>query len=63
MALMTALFVLHAPAGVADEPDLSLSCRQIAPIRIKAKFEQGEDVSVRAVRCSSRTCRWCAAAT
>jgi CreA protein len=24
--------------------DISLACRQIGPIRIKAKFEQGEDV-------------------
>ena len=31
--------------GVAEEvSDISLACRQIAPIRIKAKFEQGEDV-------------------
>ena len=31
--------------GVADEvSDISLACRQIGPIRIKEKFEQGEDV-------------------
>jgi len=31
--------------GVAEEvSDISLSCRQIGPIRIKQKFEQGEDV-------------------
>jgi len=31
--------------GVAEQvSDISLSCRQIGPIRIKAKFEQGEDV-------------------
>jgi CreA protein len=31
--------------GVAEQvSDISLSCRQIAPIRFKAKFEQGEDV-------------------
>jgi catabolite regulation protein CreA len=30
---------------VAEEvSDISLACRQIGPIRIKAKFEQGEDV-------------------
>jgi CreA protein len=31
--------------GVAEEvSDISLACRQIAPIRFKKKFEQGEDV-------------------
>ena len=31
--------------GVAEQvSDISLSCRQIAPIRIKSKFAQGEDV-------------------
>src|SRR5215216_5744791 len=31
--------------GVAEEvSDISLACRQIGPIRIKSKFEQGEDV-------------------
>jgi CreA protein len=31
--------------GVAEEvSDISLSCRQIAPIKFKKKFEQGEDV-------------------
>jgi len=31
--------------GVAEEvSDISLSCRQIGPIRIKQKFEQGEDM-------------------
>ena len=31
--------------GLAEEvSDISLSCRQVGPIRIKAKFEQGEDV-------------------
>lgn len=31
--------------GLAEEvSDISLACRQIGPIRIKAKFEQGEDV-------------------
>jgi CreA protein len=31
--------------GVAEEvSDISLACRQIGPIAIKAKFEQGEDV-------------------
>src|SRR5262245_25756979 len=31
--------------GVAEEvSDISLACHQIGPIRIKAKFEQGEDV-------------------
>lgn len=31
--------------GVAEEvSDISLACRQIGPIRFKAKFEQGEDV-------------------
>jgi CreA protein len=31
--------------GVAEEvSDISLSCRQVGPIRIKKKFEQGEDV-------------------
>jgi CreA protein len=31
--------------GVAEEvSDISLACRQIAPIRFKAKFEQGEDM-------------------
>jgi CreA protein len=31
--------------GVAEEvSDISLSCRQVGPIRFKAKFEQGEDM-------------------
>jgi CreA protein len=31
--------------GVAEEvSDISLSCRQVGPIRFKKKFEQGEDV-------------------
>ena len=31
--------------GIAEEvSDISLACRQIGPIRIKGKFEQGEDV-------------------
>jgi len=31
--------------GVAEEvSDISLACRQIGPIRFKAKFEQGDDV-------------------
>ena len=31
--------------GVAEEvSDISLACRQVGPIRFKAKFEQGEDV-------------------
>lgn len=31
--------------GVAEEvSDISLSCRQVGPIKIKQKFEQGEDV-------------------
>src|SRR5262245_66361172 len=31
--------------GVAEEvSDISLACRQVGPVRIKAKFEQGEDV-------------------
>jgi CreA protein len=31
--------------GVAEEvSDISLACRQVAPIRFKQKFEQGEDV-------------------
>ena len=31
--------------GVAEEvSDISLSCRQVGPIRFKQKFEQGEDV-------------------
>ena len=31
--------------GLAEEvSDISLACRQIGPIRFKAKFEQGEDV-------------------
>ncbi len=31
--------------GVAEEvSDISLACRQIGPIRIKQKFEQGEDM-------------------
>jgi CreA protein len=31
--------------GVAEEvSDISLACRQVAPIRFKAKFEQGDDV-------------------
>ncbi|MBN9598716.1 MAG: CreA family protein [Afipia sp.] len=31
--------------GLAEEvSDISLSCRQIGPIRIKAKFSQGEDI-------------------
>ena len=31
--------------GLAEEvSDISLACRQIGPMRIKAKFEQGEDV-------------------
>ncbi len=31
--------------GVAEEvSDISLACRQIAPIHIKAKFDQGEDM-------------------
>ncbi len=31
--------------GLAEQvSDISLSCRQIGPIRIKAKFEQGEDM-------------------
>jgi CreA protein len=31
--------------GVAEEvSDISLACRQIGPIRFKAKFAQGEDV-------------------
>ena len=36
--------------GVAEEvSDISLACRQTGPIRIKAKFEQGEDVFRHAV--------------
>jgi CreA protein len=32
-------------AGLAEEvSDISLSCRQIGPIKITAKFEQGDDV-------------------
>ena len=50
--------------GVAEEvSDISLACRQIGPIRFKAKFEQGEDMFRSAARCSSRRCRSCAAAT
>jgi CreA protein len=31
--------------GIAEQvSDISLSCRQIGPIRIKQKFEQGEDI-------------------
>ena len=31
--------------GLAEEvSDISLACRQIGPIRFKAKFEQGDDV-------------------
>jgi CreA protein len=31
--------------GLAEEvSDISLACRQIGPIRIKAKFEQGDDI-------------------
>ena len=31
--------------GLAEEvSDISLACRQIAPVRFKAKFEQGEDM-------------------
>jgi CreA protein len=31
--------------GLAEEvSDISLACRQVAPIRFKAKFEQGDDV-------------------
>ncbi len=31
--------------GVAEEvSDISLSCRQVGPIRFKAKFEQGDDM-------------------
>jgi CreA protein len=31
--------------GVAEEvSDISLACRQIGPIRIKSKFEQGDDI-------------------
>jgi len=31
--------------GIAEEvSDISLACRQIGPIRFKAKFEQGDDV-------------------
>ena len=31
--------------GVAEEvSDISLACRQVGPIRITAKFEQGDDV-------------------
>src|SRR5262245_9779731 len=31
--------------GIAEEvSDISLACRQVAPIRFKAKFAQGEDV-------------------
>jgi CreA protein len=31
--------------GVAEEvSDISLACRQVGPIRFKAKFEQGDDV-------------------
>src|SRR5215471_8028499 len=31
--------------GVAEQvSDISLACHQIGPLRIKAKFEQGEDV-------------------
>lgn len=31
--------------GVAEEvSDISLACRQIGPVRFKAKFEQGEDM-------------------
>ena len=34
--------------GVAEEvSDISLACRQIGPIRIKQKFEQGDDMSRR----------------
>lgn len=33
--------------GVAEQvSDISLSCRQIGPIRIKKKFSQGEDIFV-----------------
>ena len=49
--------------GVAEEvSDISLACRQIGPIRFKAKFAQGEDVFASAARSSSRRCRSCAAA-
>jgi len=31
--------------GVAEEvSDISLACRQVGPVRIKAKFEQGDDM-------------------
>jgi catabolite regulation protein CreA len=50
--------------GVAEEvSDISLACRQIGPIRFKAKFEQGEDMSASGDRCSSKRCRSFEAAT
>lgn len=49
--------------GLAEQvSDISLSCRQIAPIRFKDKMEQGLTCSASADRCSSRRCRSCAAA-
>ena len=51
--------------GVAEEvSDISLSCRQIGPIRFKEKFAQGDDMfRKRRSLFSSRRCRLCAAAT
>ncbi len=45
-------------AGFAEEvSETSIACRQIGPIKIKAKFEQGEEIYRSDARCSSRRCR------
>ena len=50
--------------GLAEEvSDISLACRQIAPIHFKHKLEQGDDMFASAAHCSSRRCRSFAAAT
>ena len=50
--------------GLAEEvSDISLACRQIAPVRFKVKFEQGKRCTRSAALYSSKRCRLFAAAT
>ena len=50
--------------GLAEEvSDISLACRQIGPIRFKARSSRARTCSGSADRCSSRRCRSSVAAT
>ncbi len=50
--------------GVAEQvSDISLACRQVAPIRFKSKFEQGGDMFRQRRSLFFKRCRSCAAAT